>query len=135
MNTTDMEWDESAKRVRRLCREIAADVGGDFIGTESLLLALVSETPIQEHGIELLHFEAVYSATRSAYTPTVAFRHGCQTPRYNRALEAAATRASSQSRPISRRDLWHGLFADKEAFGLSVLDVLGIKEQVRRRLG
>lgn len=135
MITRETEWDESARRVIKLSREFAADIAGNIIATEHLLLALVSETPAEEHGIEALHFEAAYSAARWLYTPTDVFPIACETPRFRRALEAAARRASDESRPISRRDLWHGLFADKEAFGLSVLDVLGIKEQVKRQLG
>ena len=135
MSMTDTRWDESAARVLKISREMACDIGGNAIATEHLLLGLVRETPVEENGIEALHFEAVYSAAKWAFTPTITFTHGCQTPRYRHALEAAAKSASGESRPISRQDLWHGLFADKEAFGLSVLDVLGIREQVRRRLG
>src|SRR5437867_3155940 len=112
MITTDMRWDESAKRVMKLCRKCAADFAGNFIGTESLLLALVSETPIEEHGIELLHFEAVATVVPQFFTPREVLAWGCPTLRYERALEAAAKRPTAESRPISRRDLWRGLMAE-----------------------
>jgi ATP-dependent Clp protease ATP-binding subunit ClpA len=135
MITSDTQWDESAKRVLNLCREIAVDIGGNFIGTESLLLALVSETNVAEHGVDLLHYEAVLCAVRDHYTPSEALTDSCQTPRYKMALEAAAKRAASESREISRRDLWHGVLADKQSLAVTVLASLRIEDQARKLLG
>src|SRR5438309_2351682 len=108
MFNTKAQWDESATRVLNLCREIAGEVSGNFVGTESLLLALVKETPFDEHRIEMLHFEAVLSTIRWAYTPPEVLSHPCDSPRLLQALEAAAKRAKAGSRPVIRRDLWHG---------------------------
>jgi ATP-dependent Clp protease ATP-binding subunit ClpA len=126
----DAKWDESARRLLALAREESFAIGDQYIGVQHLLLAAVSLTPFEQHGLTALNREAVLAAIVECIgvlpRDQCLFSPGGQTPRAKQVIRHAWERAESQSRPVSRRDIWSGLLSDETSHIPNVLSHLGL---------
>ncbi len=65
----ETNWDDSARLVLIIARQEAEEMGAEYVGTEHLLLALVSETPPGHHRIAKLTHGSVKKLSWSLTCP------------------------------------------------------------------